>query len=113
MFLRKLFFVVGFFLLASTNCHATTIAEECAKRAKSAYDIGATDEQKQKLGSLALSVCFKEMEESLEKNGSTSSSSTQEGVFSAVVFGMVAEAVFLGIVLFFYIYVIEDRKSVV
>ena len=73
MFLRKLFFVVGFFLLASANCHATTVAEECAKRAKSAYDIGATDKQKETLGNIALSECFKEMEDSLKKGGNSSS----------------------------------------
>jgi uncharacterized tellurite resistance protein B-like protein len=80
MFSRKLFFVVGFFLLASANCHATTVAEECAKRAKSAYDNGTTDAEKEKLGNLALSACFKEMEGSLEKNGGTDSSSSSSVV---------------------------------
>lgn len=80
------FFVVGFFLLASANCHATTVAEECQKRAMNAYDNGATDEQKQKLGALAASECFKEMEDSLKKNSSSSSSSSSSSVVGSIIF---------------------------
>lgn len=75
MFLRKLFLIVGFLLLASVNSHATTAAEECQKRSMSAYDRGSSDAEKQRLGSEAASACFKEVEDSLKKNSSTSSSS--------------------------------------
>lgn len=76
MFLRRLFLVIGFLLLASVSSHATTIAEECQKRAMSAYDRGSSDAERQRLGARAASECFREMDDSLKKNGNSSSSSS-------------------------------------
>ena len=79
MLLKKILLAIGFLLLSIANLHATTIAEECQKRSMSAYDTGASDSDKQRLGAAAAADCFKEMEDSLKKNGSSSSSSSVVG----------------------------------
>lgn len=80
MLFRNLFFIIGFFLLAITNSDATTIAEECSKRAMSGYDKGSSDSERERLGNEALGRCFKEMESERGKGGSSSSSSSGGGV---------------------------------
>lgn len=79
MFLPKIFFVAGFLFMACVNCHATTVAEECQKRAMAAFDKGSTYDEKKMLGVMAANECFKEMEALLKENGDSSSSNSKAG----------------------------------
>lgn len=103
MFMRKLLFVFGFCLLASASCQAITVAEECQKRSMTAYDMGTSDSEKQRLGAEAASACFKEMEDSLKKNGSNSSSSDSKGPLPIIL--LLAVAGFIG-----YKFLSKDEK---
>ena len=94
MYLRNLLFVVGFCFFTSASCQAITIAEECQKRSMTAYDMGTSDSEKQRLGAEAASACFKEMEDSLKKNGSNSSSSDSMGPLPIIL--LLVAACFIG-----------------
>lgn len=100
MFLQRLLFLVGFLLIANADVNATTIAEECQRRAMIAYDRGASDAERQSLGADAASACFKEMKESLKTSSTSSSSSGGSGINVFVwIFG-IAFAFVLGKTLF-------------
>lgn len=81
---KKLLLLVGFLLIGIANSQATTAAEECQKRAMSAYDKGSSDSDKQQRGAAAASECFKEMESLLKRNDSNSSSFSS-GVVGSII----------------------------
>lgn len=85
MNLKKLFVAISILFVGIANSNSTTIAEECQKRAMNAYDKGSSDAEKQKLGAVAASDCFKEMGDSLKKNGNDSSSSTNASLIGTII----------------------------